>query len=445
MLPFVSWEALGRNAAPLLEHVNAVVIAGHDSVSAASFALGIARVQGSVRRVAIADLVGEVAPLQSLVVSEDAHGISDSFLYGVSLNKIAQPLENSGNVFLMPSGTEPVATEAVYTNERWRKLAAGFHQVGALLLVVARPETPGFADLCGYVGAVFPMGDPAPVAPVGVPVIALPRPTPREVGSEDTGSRRRRFIAAGFATIAIALIVGILWPQILDRLPESLSRLLPGRPASASPKAVGTSNTDSAKFKASNFGTVRPTDANVADTGIMSTAAGKPGSLVVANPGDSAKSAAYAVYLVAASTRESAIRDSHLQTLPAVAISPVILGSDSVRWFRITVGASEDEASAEALIARLRTARVLGRTSGSVIRVPFAFRLAEKLSADRSTGVIDEYAKKGVSAYALRQSDGGVSIYTGAVESVEQASFLADLLRSQGISAVLVYRTGRAF
>ena len=261
--------------------------------AAASFALGIARVHGSVRRVAIADLVGEVPPLQSLVTGDDSHGISDSFLYGVSLNKIARPLDGSANVFLMPSGTEAVAIESVYRNERWRKLAAGFHQVGALLLVVAKADTPGFDDLCGFIGAVFPIGDPAPVAAVGVQVVALPGPTPpeiervvakaREVGSENTGSRRRRFIAAVFATIAIALIVGMLWPQILDRLPASISRLLPGYSASTVP--------DSAKPRSA-----------------------KPDSLA---KGDTPNS-------------DSA------QKL-AVTIAPVILGGDDrVRWFWLT-------------------------------------------------------------------------------------------------------------
>ncbi|MEO7359021.1 MAG: hypothetical protein ABI120_01740 [Gemmatimonadaceae bacterium] len=444
--PFISWEALGRNAAPLLDTVNAVVIAGPDPVAAASFALGIARVHGSTRRVAIADLVGEVAPLQVLITGDDGHGISDSFLYGVSLNKIARPLEGSGNVFLMPSGTESVANEAVYRNDRWRKLAAGFHQVGALLLVIAVPETPGFGELCAFVGAVFPMGDPAPIAPAGVPVIAMPRPTSAEVkrvvekakatGSEDRQSRNTKLIAAFFAILALAIVVGAVSPKLASYLPSSIARLLPGSsPRSSTP---ATDRTKSGESDQPN-GVAAPGS----DTTNPSVAAAA-GNLVVANPADSASAALFAVYLVAGSTREAAT-EPRIQTLPAVAISPVILDGDSVQWFRVTVGASQDSASAFALLTRLRTAKILGESSGTIVRVPFAFRLEEGLSVEAAPRIIADYDRRGISAYALKQEDGQVSVFTGAHETVKKAAYLGDSLRSQGVKAVLVYRTGRAF
>lgn len=445
--PFVSWEALGRNAAPLLDNVNSVVIAGSDAVAAASFALGIARVHGSNRRVAIADLVGEVPPLQSLVGTEDAHGISDSFLYGVSLNKIAQPLEGSANVFLMPSGTESVANETVYRNERWRKLAAGFHQVGALLLVVAVPDTPGFAELCGFVGAVFPVGEAAFATPAGVPVIAAPKPTPpevervvkkaRAVGSEDADSRRNRLITIALVTVAIALMVGFMWPSIVSRLPAGMASVFPGGPKNDSPAEGDTAilPTPAPVVGASP-------DSTKADTGAVRVASAP---LPVANPQDSAAAAAYAVYLVAASTRETAVPEARIQSLPAVAISPVIMDGDSVQWFRVTVGASTDEAGANALLARLRTAKILGQASGTIVRVPFAFRLEEGLTAEAAPRLIADYEKRGISAYALKQDDGRVSLFTGAHETVQQAAFLADSLKTQGVKAVLVYRTGRPF
>lgn len=450
-LPFVSWEALGRNAAPLLDQVHAVVIAGPDPVAAASFALGIARVHGSTRRVAIADLVGEVGPLQSLVASEDAHGISDSFLYGVSLNKIAQPLEGSGNVFLMPSGTESVANETVYCNDRWRKLAAGFHQVGALLLVVAVPNTPGFAELCGFVGAVFPIGEPAPPTPHGVPVIASARPTPPEVervvakalaaGSEDSSSRQHRMIAIGLLTVALALMVGFMWPSIVGLLPDSIARYMPQMGSSTTRLATENGAPAAATSADSAAGASNPRTS----TEFGGAAGSRLSSAGVANPEDSARASAFSVYLVAASTRETATPEPRIQSLPAVAISPVILDSDSVQWFRVTVGASTDEAGADALLARLRTAKILGQASGTIVRVPFAFRLEEGLSVEAASGMVADYERRGIAAYALKQDDDRVSLFTGAHETVEQAAFLADSLRTQGVKAVLVYRTGRAY
>lgn len=453
---FVSWEVLGRNAAPLLDNVHAVVIAGPDASAAASFALGIARVHGSHRRVAIADLIGEVPPLQALVTSEDAHGISDSFLYGVSLNKIAQPLEGSANVFLMPSGTESVANETVYQNDRWRKLAAGFHQVGALLLVVAAPSTPGFADLCGFVGAVFPVGEPAPVPPPGVTVIALPRPTPAEVmrvvkkaqkaGSQDTSSRNTRLVAIAFVFFAIAIIVGASWSSILAILPDGVARYLPG--GSTAVQVTDSTGVNSAETQSDGL-SVSGTAARAATLDTTQPLIAAPpstsGGLTVANPEDSASAATFAVYLQAASTRETATSETRVLSMPAVAISPVIFDGDSVQWFRVTVGASEDEATADALLARLRTARILGQASGTIVRVPFAFRLEEGLSAEATPRMISDYDKRGISAYGLKQDDGRVTLYTGALETLVQAKYLADSLRTQGVKAVLVYRTGRAF
>ncbi|MFO0096133.1 MAG: hypothetical protein ACK54K_17730, partial [Gemmatimonadaceae bacterium] len=128
-----SWEVEGRRLAPLLDGVDAVVIAGNDPAAAASAAIGVARMQGQRRRVAVADLVGEAPAIEALLTGDAPHGIADSFLYGVSLNKIARPMREADNVFLMPSGTEPVDHEGVYANERWRRLAAGFDQVGGLV------------------------------------------------------------------------------------------------------------------------------------------------------------------------------------------------------------------------------------------------------------------------------------------------------------------------
>jgi hypothetical protein len=148
-------------------------------------AIGAARVQCATRRVAVADLVGDAPLILRLLPDDDPHGISDSFLYGVSFNKIARPVEGEDQLFLIPSGSEPVTTEAIYATDRWRRLSAGFHQVGALLVVVARPEVPGFAALCTHVGAVLPVGEVPLTLPEGV-VVLRPEPEPEPVPAAPT-------------------------------------------------------------------------------------------------------------------------------------------------------------------------------------------------------------------------------------------------------------------
>ena len=73
-------------------------------------AVGIARAQAGHRRVAVGDLFAESPPIQELVHTDDPHGIVDSFLYGVSLTKIAHEVPDAGQLFVMPSGTEPPTT-----------------------------------------------------------------------------------------------------------------------------------------------------------------------------------------------------------------------------------------------------------------------------------------------------------------------------------------------
>ena len=48
-------------------------------------------------------------------------------------------------------------------------------------------------------------------------------------------------------------------------------------------------------------------------------------------------------------------------------------------------------------------------------------------------------------AYAMMQTNGTATLYTGAYQAPFQAKRLADSLRALGITPVLAYRTGRAF
>jgi len=163
--------------------------------------------------------------------------------------------------------------------------------------------------------------------------------------------------------------------------------------------------------------------------------------LPVANPADSAAASRYAVYFATANTRAGAMPDPKVRTLEAVALSPVMEGSE--QWYRVTVGAAAARADAEVLLARLRTEKVIG--SGSIVSVPFAFRIETKVTTNLVPTRLAALAARGIIGYALRQDDGSATIYTGAYESPLQATALADSLRAAGVAPVLVYRTGRAF
>lgn len=449
-------QAEARRLAPLLEGEHAVVISGPDVVAAAAVALALAQVHGTTRRVAVADLVGDVAPLLSAVNAgpdDDAHGIADSFLYGVSLNKIARPIGAAGSVFVMPSGTESVALEAVYNNERWRRLAAGFQQVGALLLLVAVRDVPGFEALCEYVGALLPVGErtaPA-LGEVRVLWLAPPPPPPEElrkveraktVAAEDEGQRRSRLFASLAAAAAVVLALLWSWPTLQARF---FSEAAPGGAAADSAVAVGSDAGTLENPDLVAVDTVAVAEApalTASDTGPARTRAG---ALVVVNPEDSASTAQFAVYFVNANTLEQAQPPAAVQALGAVAISPVLDGASNARWFRVTVGAGTDSAQAVALLMRLRDAGEVGATSGSILRLPYGFRLERGLAVSTVPQSLTRWTQRGIYAYALRQTDGTVTLYTGAFRTPAQATLLADSLQQAGIPPTLAYRTGRTF
>jgi hypothetical protein len=456
-------DAEARRLAPLLEGEHAVVISGPDAVAAASVALALARVHGTTRRVAVADLVGDVPPLLAAVNAgpdDDPHGIADSFLYGVSLNKIARPIDPNGSVFVMPSGTESVALEAVYSNERWRRLAAGFQQVGALLLLVAVRDVPGFDSLCQYVGALLPVGErTAPVlGDVRVLWIAPPPPPAEEVrkveraktvAAEDEGQRRSRLFASLAIVAAVVLAVLWSWPTLQARFfsgaPSATTDgvLADDGESATSSRATDAGESDSALAVVTDTVDVAPAPALAAtDTGPAVT---RSGPLVVANPEDSASAAQFAVYFVNANTLEQAQPPQSVEALGAVAISPVVDGSNNARWYRVTVGAGTDSAQAVALLTRLRDAGDVGPASGSILRLPYGFRLERGLAVSTITESLTRWTQRGIRAYALRQTDGTVTLYTGAFRTPAQATLLADSLQQAGIPPTLVYRTGRTF
>jgi hypothetical protein len=448
------WEQEGQRLSPLLDEVYATVVAGTDRDIAAAIAIGIARGQGVRRRVAMADLVGESGPLEALISSDDPHGVSDSFLYGVSLNKIARPINDSGTIFLMPSGTEPVANEQVYANERWRRLAAGFHQVGALLLVVAVPGTPGFAELCGYIGALMPVGTttfPMPpgvrlIAPPPAPVtdtLSLPQPTrsttarARAIAAENQASRRRRLLALAFGVLAVAVLIGALVPGVRSLLPAPVAAMFTrDDPAPApdstslavSPVAPADSLTDSARAFASDSA------AALADS--------LRAPLEVANPADSGRAARYSIFFTSANNRIAATPDTYIASLPGFAMS--LVPEDGMLWYRVTVGANASRRAVTAMLADLRARRAVGN-SGNIIVVPYAIRLADSVPASVVPERVAEYNSRGIVAYALQQPNGQAIILTGAFETPKQANILADSLQKIGITPVLVYRTGRAY
>jgi hypothetical protein len=177
------WEAEGYQHATALDACSGAVVIGENPSTAAEVALGIARVQARRRRVAVADTVGELAPLEDLVPMDAPYGLIDSFFYGVSLNKIAYTVDPAKNLIIFPSGATPIDHEALLSSDRWAKLLDGFRAAEGLLLVVAPAESSALSSLIQVMDGVVLVGNVA--AAPGTRVLAharlpmtSPQPTP---------------------------------------------------------------------------------------------------------------------------------------------------------------------------------------------------------------------------------------------------------------------------
>lgn len=426
----VAWEDAGRQIAPVLGSYSAVVVTSSDPVAAAHVALGIARAEAKHKRVVIGDLVGDLPPLRSLVKEEDPHGITDSFLYGVSLSMIEYQVEGADNVFVMPSGTDPTIDEKIARSSRWKKLAADFSRSGAILLLVTHSDGPGLAELAEQLDGVVLVKDadlaaaPAALilARIATPTRTLKIPLTR-IAAGAANWPRRRWLYPAIGAIALLLLAAVGLALMLGHVGEAM--LLPKRVAAKRVTAPAPPPP-------------RP----------------PPETLHIAPPAnvnDSALALAFTVELLVANTAEGAnlfVRKNGA-ALPAAAVSPVPIGSERTTWFKVTAGAYARRAQADSLLRVLRKAGILANDSAEhVARAPLALLIDSVPTqggvVDAVRAAVEKYAARDLVVYALMQDDGGALIYAGAFATAAQSAELIRSLRSAGLSPVLVYRTGSA-
>lgn len=430
--PRFDWQHEGRLVGESLDGLHAILVLGDDATATALVALGIGRTQGRRRRVAVADLLGDAPPIQELVSGDDAHGITDSFSFGVSLNRIAHPVPGSGELFVMPSGSEPLEHAEILPNERWRRLASGFREVGALLVLAAPASAVGVEVLAQATDGVVLVGEVVPAAlPVALVLATVRAPAPAPVfaappaakGPPPRRSFRRAQAAAG---IVIAALLGLAGVWLAQRPMASTRRPVapPDRGGLVAASLASATDTESA-------GGIAPQD----DAALP----------VVENPADSTLAAAWVVELVKENTPAGAsaslarLRDQ----LPAATVGPVIVNDGA--WYRVVGGANRERAGADSLLRALRESGALTATTGMVERLPLAFLVRERVGAQAVDGPLRDLHRRGLPAYALQQDDGTVNIYVGAFESPDQAGLAAPALRQAGLSPRLAHRLGRTF
>ena len=450
MIAPLDWTERGRELGDTLDSCHAVVVVGGDPLATAEVALGIARVQAAHRRVAVADLLGGSPPLEALVSSDDPHGIVDSFLFGVSLNRVAHQVPDSGDLFIIPSGTSPIDYEDIFGNPRWRRLALGFREVGALLLVVAPVDASNLVHLVFATDGAVIVGD---TVPGNIPVaqtIGWLRPA-RSGLTSVAGSAPLAIVEAGRRPQRGSRILAGAAGVLLTFGVVALALWFFYRPyASARPPRVGA--TPAASPLASKL---TPDSAAIAalaesarkDSGARGVASSPAADsfplLAAANGSDSAAAAAWAVRLEQTNTKSGAILDlrQRFETVPAGTY-----GFDlRTRFFLLVAGAYSSRSAAESLLVQLRNHRILAPGMGSVTALPFAFMVQEDVAIADVPTRLARFAARGQPVYALRQANDGANLYFGAYESAQQAALAVPTVKEAGLTPTLVYRIGRVF
>lgn len=419
----VAWEDAGRQIAPILGSYSAIVVTSSDPAAASYVALGIARAEAASRRVVVGDLVGDLPPLASLLTDDDPHGISDTILYGVSFNKVARPVAGTENLFVAASGTEEVVSHEVLASGRWKRLGEGFRSAGGLLLLVARSDSPGLGVLIDQLdGAVVVKDSDIPAAPSALIVARVESPTRtlkvpflRDIDVTPLHRLRRRVhpVPAVALLMALVLAVAVLIRARPRERPPAASIVAPAPALPVAPPA---------------------------DTVFV----GPPLNLA-----DSAAATEFSVELLVANTPEGAnfVLRKDRASLPSATVAPIPIGPERTTWYKVIAGAYTRRSQADSLLLALRTAKVLGESAGSILRVPLALLVDSVESqgglGDAVTAAVGKYAAQGVSVYPLIQQDGGARLYSGAFARSQDAAELLQTLRGAGLKPVLVYRTGR--
>jgi hypothetical protein len=406
------WDEATREAASLLREQACVVIVGDKPEAAAEAALAMARANAGRRRVTIVDAVGELAPLQrALPRDAGPHGVIDHFLHGVSLRKIAHAVNREGTLSIIPSGTGPFEYETLLRRERWRRLTMAFRNEGALLLIVLPHDADGLTafvedtDGVVLVGAVHYGEERHVIARVATSVrsggdVAVAR-APRW-NTRSVLQHRWPLVAA-----AAALLIAIsLWVVVGDR--EDARDV-----------------------------------ADATDSVIAASAAN--GEMLDLRAIDSTVVSVYSIDVVMFNSLSEAGRHltEHLTAIPASTFSPVVLGADSARWYRVVAGAWPTQAAADSALTALRDDGVLQLGFGSVRRTPFAVRVARDMPLAEAMSKVIELRNEGFPAYVLQRDAGHARVYAGAFETPSQATTLLDMFKRAGIDAVIDYRIGR--
>ncbi|HET9949701.1 MAG TPA: hypothetical protein VFQ22_12325 [Longimicrobiales bacterium] len=138
------------------------VVASQGAVAsgwAPAAALDLARVwSGAGEKVILADGGLHYPSLHTLAAVQNDEGLSDAALFGVSIGRVAKPVDG-GAFFLIPAGTAVADANSVPGSRRWGRLLEGCQEAGVKLLVYLRDGDSGCAAFLGSASDIVILSD----------------------------------------------------------------------------------------------------------------------------------------------------------------------------------------------------------------------------------------------------------------------------------------------
>jgi hypothetical protein len=347
--------------------------------------------------------------------------VIDHFVHGVSLRKIAHPANREGTMFILPSGVGPFEYDTLLRRERWRRMTMAFRGEGALLCIVLPASAEGLGRFVEDTDGIVLVGD-------------VDYPEARHVIAKVPRVER---ISADASVVPPESTTPGLLSRVTRQAPTRRAAMLAaGLVAFVAAGAVfawaRTKDADDVTRTAATTSTAVSTEAQRAGT-------------IAATVSDSADAALYSIDVVMLNNLAAASRHltNRLSAVPAATFSPVHLGADSARWYRLLVGAWPEQRQADSALMALRAAGVLDMGFGSVRRTPYAVRVADGVSPTVASARAMELRAQGFPAYVLERDEGHAGVYAGAFETPSQGVALLDMFKRAGIDATVAYRIGR--
>jgi len=182
--------------------------------------------------------------LHGHVDTENVEGLSDAALFGLSIGRVAKPVDG-GAFYLITAGTAVADANAVAASARWGTLLGGFVEAGVKLLLFVRDGDSGCAAFLGSASDIIVLADANEKAPAAVRELegmvravtgpgagassvgpAAPasefRPPQEWTASGPGGRRRIALIGAAVVALIVALLIAFGIIPVPGLSPEPL-------------------------------------------------------------------------------------------------------------------------------------------------------------------------------------------------------------------------------